>query len=199
MRHNENLTKNYALPVPWRQRALPKAYFKGLAFTTAFLLRYFGLNKTASAEEQQLAANHVVLSHAIFKSCSLHPKDECGQAALIFEELCQYSPMAIDSQRVEPGDRLNVSRLLHTIHFASKRGRNDTTSNIEPLVSPSAQPVSTDPSVVSPDAFGMSMNPSLDPWAGDMLFSGQDWGGHDWDAFNLPFMETQFPPSQYNQ
>ncbi|KAI0449846.1 hypothetical protein F5B21DRAFT_517875 [Xylaria acuta] len=194
MRHNENSSENQGVPALQQERALPKAYFKGLAFTTAFLLRYFGLNNTASAEEQQLAANHVVLSYSIFTACSVSPTDELSRVAKAFEELCQQGPIAFDPQRPAPGDRIGVYILMQAMRAASRKRGNDTTSNTEPPVPASSQSISPDPSLIPPDVFGVPTNQTLDPWSMDMMFPEQYWDDPTWDALNLPFMEAQFPP-----
>ncbi|KAI8950110.1 hypothetical protein F4801DRAFT_590596 [Xylaria longipes] len=194
MRHNENPSANQCLPTLQQERALPKAYFKGLAFTTAFLLRYFGLNSTASAEEQQLAANHVVLSYSIFTACSVSPADELGRVAKAFEELCQQGPITFDPQQPAPGDRVGVYILMQAMRAAARKRRNDTSSNSESPVPPVSQSITPDPSLIPPDVFGVPMNQTLDPWSADMMFPDQYWNDPAWDALNLPFMEAQFPP-----
>ncbi|KAI1151080.1 hypothetical protein F4825DRAFT_462876 [Nemania diffusa] len=195
LRHSECLLEDHGVPTKHRPRAFPKAYFRGLAFTTAFLLRYFRLNTTASAEEQQLAANHVVLSHSIFKSCSAHSNDEMGRVAKVFEELCQHGPMAIDTQQVAPGDRVGVSILMQTMRLATGK-YHTATSNIEPPRPPTAQSISAYPNPVSTDPFGMSMNQTLDSWDMDTMFFDQCWDDPALDALNLSFMDTQFQPRQ---
>ncbi|KAI0111185.1 hypothetical protein GGR51DRAFT_547350 [Nemania sp. FL0031] len=194
VRHNENLPETYGLSSKCQQGALPKAYFKGLAFTTAFLLRYFSLNAMASVEEQQLAANHVVLSHSIFKSYSSRPTDEMGRVATIFEELCQHGPMTIESQQVAPGGRGGVAILMRTMRSAQQK--YNTTSNMEPLVPPTEQSVPTYSNLISMDPFGVSMNQTLGPWDMDMICSDQYWNEPMLDALNLPFMDPQFQPRQ---
>ncbi|KAI0487770.1 hypothetical protein F4859DRAFT_269291 [Xylaria cf. heliscus] len=192
MRHSENPTENHTVPTLQQERALPKAYFKGLAFTTAFLLRYFGLNSASSAEEQQLAANHVVLSYSIFTSCSVSPTDELGRVSKAFEELCQ-GPITIDPQRPAPGDRVGVYILMQGMKSARKRG-NDLISNTEPPIPPAPQSISPDSNLIPPEIFGVPMNQALDPWSVDVMFSDQHWNDPAWDTLNLPFMETHFPP-----
>ncbi|KAI1177846.1 hypothetical protein F4777DRAFT_166800 [Nemania sp. FL0916] len=194
VRHGENPPEKHGVPAKRQKRALPKAYFKGLAFTTAFLLRYFSLNTTASAEEQQLAANHVVLSHSIFKSCSYHPRDEMNRAAEAFEELCQHGPMRIDSQRAAPGDRVGLSLLLQAMRLAT--AKNDfSASSLSPPAAPSpAQPVTASPNMIPPPAYAVPVNPTLDPWAMDMISVDQYWAGHDWDSLGQTFMDTHFQP-----
>ncbi|KAI1124306.1 hypothetical protein F5Y10DRAFT_31978 [Nemania abortiva] len=195
MRYNGNRHEIHGLPSKYQLGALPKAYFKGLAFTTAFLLRYFSLNATASAEEQQLAANHVVLSHSIFKSCSSRPTDEMGRVATIFEELCQHGPMAFDSQQVAPTDRGGVAILMRAMRLA--RQRHDTAaSNSESLAPSTAQPVPTYPNLILADPFGVSMGQTLNPWDMDIIFSDQYWNDPTLDVLNIPFMEAQFQPRQ---
>jgi hypothetical protein len=195
MRHNEDQSESHGQVAPRQHRAFPKSYFKGLAFTTAFLLRYFSLNPAASVEEQQLAANHVVLSHSIFTSCSLHPTDELGRFARRCEELCQHGPMVIDTQRSPPGDRVGVDLLVHSMRLASGLQTADATSCKESPVAPTAEPVPADPGLIPLDAFGMT-DQLLDPWATDMVFSNQLWGDPGWDALSFPFADAQFPPRQ---
>lgn len=192
-RHQEELSESHGLPVLRRHRAFPKAYFKGLAFTTAFLLRYFSLNPTASVEEQQVAANHVVLSHSICTSCAVHPKDELGRFATRCEELCRHGPMPVDPREPAAGDRVGVTLLIESMRLAT--GMRSPDSPV-PSVTPSIPP---DPSLMTPNVFGMT-NQMPDAWANDMTFAGQFWGDPGWDALNFPFpfmdAQNQFPPRQ---
>lgn len=199
LRQGENLPEKHGVPPRLQHRALPKAYFRGLAFTTAFLLRYFSLNTTASVEEQQLAANHVVHSHSIFKACSNHPTDEQNRVAEAFEELCQHGPMAIDPPRMAPGDRVGVSILFRAMRSATAKHGTPTASNVEPAVPSTAQSFSPDPSLIPHDVFGAPMNETLDQWPMDMILSDQGWDDPAWDALNLPFMEPQFQPRQNDE
>ncbi|KAI1422736.1 hypothetical protein F5Y12DRAFT_786547 [Xylaria sp. FL1777] len=182
MRQNEDLPDCHGLSASQQRSALPKAYFQGLCFTTIFLIRYFTLNITASAEEQQLAANHVAIAHSIFKSFP-SPTDEYVRVARIIEDLCQLGPMTIDS-RVVPGDRAGVYVLIKALRLASKK-RGNPTFDIETLVTSAAQSTSPNPNL-------SSTNQSLDPWAIDMMFSDQYWNESTWD----PFVQTQFPSGQ---
>lgn len=192
LKQGDSLSEIHGVPPRLQHRAQPKAYFRGLAFTTAFLLRYFSLNSTASAEEQQLAANHVVLSHSIFKACSNHPTDEQNRVAKTFEELCQHGPMTIDQPRMAPGERVGVSILMRTMRLATAKYDTTAASSVETPVPPTAQPLSPDPSLIPHDVFGASMSQTLDQWPMDMIFLDQGWDDPAWDGLNLPFMETQF-------
>lgn len=196
IRHNEMPSEDLRVPAVRQKRVLPKVYFRGLAFTTAFLLRYFSLNTTASAEEQQLAANHVVLSHSIFKSSSLHPTDELGRVARAFEELCRYGPLSIDSQKIAPGDRVGVQILMGAMRQALGKRESEAMSDMRSSGTPTAHSTTPDPNLIPPDAFGVPVSQALDPWAMDMVFSGQYWNDTAWDALELPFIETQFPMRQ---
>lgn len=196
LRQSKSLPASHGVPSRLQHRALPKAYFRGLAFTTAFLLRYFGLNTTASVEEQQLAANHVALSYSIFKACSDHPTDEQGRVAQVFEELCQHGPMTIDPPRIAPGERVGVSILMQTMRSATAKHSTSTTSNVESPVPPTAQSFPQDPGLIPHDGFGGPMNQMMDPWPFGVMFSDQGWDDPAWDALGLPFLETQFQPRQ---
>ncbi|KAI0153060.1 hypothetical protein GGR57DRAFT_154668 [Xylariaceae sp. FL1272] len=172
-----------------RFRSLPKTYFKGVAFITAFLLRYFSLNTSATAEEQQLAANHVVIAHAIIKSCSLYPMDEFGRAARTFEELCQQAPIFVDTQ----SERTHVGMAARTLIHAMKSTMSARTptpllsSNecLIPVTLPAAPTVAGPPDTNSPEAFvsgGMGQSLDLDPFTNDMGFLGQYWN-NPFDGF----------------
>ncbi|CAJ2503501.1 Uu.00g108950.m01.CDS01 [Anthostomella pinea] len=181
-RFHEHVAETHGLPVGKRQKALPKHYFKGLAFTTGFLLRYFSLNITATAEEQQLAANHVVLSHTIFKACATNSRDEWGRMASLFETLCQQAPMASDPHRLQLSDRMGVFMLLDAIQDESGV-RGDALEMTEPQLSalPTMHP---DPSNMGhPDMYGVSLEP---PWGADMPFTNEFWSDPVWEMFNLP-------------
>ncbi|KAI0551824.1 hypothetical protein F4679DRAFT_572120 [Xylaria curta] len=192
-RHHENPSENHGASTLQQERASPKVYFRGLAFTTAFLLRYFALNSIASAEEQQLAANHVVLSYSILTSCSVSPTDELARAAKAFEELCQLGPINFDPQRHAPGERVAVNLLMQAMRAASRKRDNQTTSNTETPIPPVSQSISPGSSLIPPDIFEVPINQTLDPWSMDITFPDQYWNDPAWDALNLPFMEAQFP------
>lgn len=115
------------LTITERERTLPKDYFRGLAFATIFLLRYFSLNNCANAEEQQLAANHVIMAHTIFKTLATQPMDEYGRVARLFETLCkqqaQMPPSSAGGDDAASGkpahsDRMGVSIVLDAINTA---------------------------------------------------------------------------------
>ncbi|KAI3334528.1 hypothetical protein F4824DRAFT_502050 [Ustulina deusta] len=182
MRFSKDLPESHGLSASQKQRALPKAYYQGLCFTTIFLIRYFSLNTTASAEEQQLAANHVVLSHSIFKSLP-SPTDECVRVARIIEDLCQLGPVTMDSRAV-PEDKPGVWALIKSLKLASKKCGNNITCENETDAAPAAQSTSLGPSL-------SYTNQTLDPWVMDM-FPDQYWCDPTWD----PFTETQFSSGQ---
>ncbi|KAI1272491.1 hypothetical protein F5Y07DRAFT_379660 [Xylaria sp. FL0933] len=183
MRQNEALPESHGLSA-WKQRsALPKAYFQGLCFTSIFLIRYFSLNTRASAEEQQLAASNVAISHAIFKSFP-SPTDEFVRVARIIENLCQLGPMTIDSESV-PGDKAGVWILIKALKLASRKRRNNAASDTELVATSSAPSTSLNTGL-------SSTNQTLDPWAMDMMLSDHYWSDLNWDSF----MEAQFPSGQ---
>ncbi|KAI1260412.1 hypothetical protein F5Y18DRAFT_420182 [Xylariaceae sp. FL1019] len=173
-----------------RFRSMAKTYFKGIAFITAFLLRYFSLNTSATGEEQQLAANHVVIAHAIMKSCSLYPTDEYGRAARTFEELCQQTPIFVDTQ----SERTHVGMAARTLIQSMKAAILPRTATpllasnecLIPATLPIAPTTATGPPrTMSPSAFvggGMAQPLDLDPFSNDMGFLGQYWN-NPFDAF----------------
>ncbi|KAI0192761.1 hypothetical protein F4808DRAFT_442676 [Astrocystis sublimbata] len=196
LRHTETPSEDSDEPALVQEQALPKSYFKGLAFTTAFLLRYFGLNVAASAEEQQLAANHVVLAYTIFTAVSTTPLDEWGRAATSFENLCKRGPVSFDSQAPARGDRFGFAILIEAIRVAGLKRGDDSTHSTEPPPPPTIQsdpdPVPSVPSVPSV-MLDMPINHAPDLWSMDMMFPDQFWHDPSWDAMNLPFADAQYP------
>ncbi|KAI0599551.1 hypothetical protein F4775DRAFT_550358 [Biscogniauxia sp. FL1348] len=195
-RFNDDTPDMFNLTTIQRQRTMVKNYFRGLAFATAFLLRYFSLNNAASTEERQLAANHVILSHTIFKSCSIYPRDEHGRVAVLFETLCQKAPVFFDPDKLRVADRMGVSILLDAINTASdlRRGgepievpqphlQNPVINVPEPIDSDSQDPSAYEPA--APQAF--------EPWTSDVTtFPSGFWGDQVWDMFNFPEASSQF-------
>ncbi|KAI5924610.1 hypothetical protein F4810DRAFT_700675 [Camillea tinctor] len=179
-----------------RHRTMVKNYFRGLAFATAFLLRYFSLNNAASTEERQLAANHVILSHTIFKACSMYPRDEHGRVAAMFETLCQKAPLIFDPDKARVTDRMGVSVLLEAISTAScLRG--------EPAEMPEPQmqnPVINIPlqQIGGVDGQEYEGGPAaanaFEPWTADAAFQTEFWTDQVWDMFNFPEASSQFQP-----
>ncbi len=123
-RLHDSAAETHGLALRQRQRTHPKNYFRGLAFATIFLLRYFSLNSTAHADEQQAAANHVMMAHGIFQTCTASPHDEFGRAAVLFETLGRQAPVSADAAKLRLTDRMGVSILLDAVSTASEvRGR----------------------------------------------------------------------------
>lgn len=116
-------------------RLLPKTYFKGLAFATAFLLRYFVLStdtdtdaaaaaaaadtsaepatltpSTPTPDEQQLASNCIVQSHSIFRACVVRPGDEADRLARTFEKLCRQGPIYSSNNNAPPHNTAQHNR-----------------------------------------------------------------------------------------
>ena len=178
MRRTEELPECHGLSASLQQRALPKSFFYGLCFTAVFLIRYFSLNPAASAEEQQLAANHVATCHAIFKSFP-SPTDEFARVAKTIEDLCQLGPTTIESGVVS-ADKAGVWLLLQALRVASRKS-DPVTAELEPLATAPAQSASISPSL-------STSYQTLDLSAMDMMFPDQYWNDPTWD----PFMEVPY-------
>ncbi|KAI0521737.1 hypothetical protein F5B22DRAFT_549114 [Xylaria bambusicola] len=179
LRRTEDLPECHGLSAAQQQRALPKSYFHGLCFTAVFLIRYFSLNPMAPAEEQQLAANHVAICHAIFKSYP-SPTHEFARVAKTIEDLCQLPPTTIDPG-VVAGDKAGVWVLLQALQAAKKKSAQ-TTAEREALATPLEHPTSISPSL-------STSYQTLDLSVIDMMFPDQYWNDPTWE----PFMELQYP------
>ncbi|PKS08580.1 hypothetical protein jhhlp_004966 [Lomentospora prolificans] len=108
-----------------KRRSLPKNYYRGLAFATIFLIKFFHLNSAMSKDEQQSAACHIGMAQDVFKTCSTEPRDEYGRAAKVFELLAQLTPDSADTTKLRLTHRMGVSIVLDAITTASEiRGQN---------------------------------------------------------------------------
>ncbi|KAI1635264.1 hypothetical protein F4809DRAFT_651335 [Biscogniauxia mediterranea] len=200
-RFSDETPDPFNLTVVQRQRTMVKNYFRGLAFATAFLLRYFSLDNAASMEERQLAANHVILSHTIFKSCSLYPRDEHGRVAALFETLCQKAPVFFDPDKLRVTDRMGVSILLDAINTASEL-RGSSSEAVQVSEPPMENPVINVPEPIDSDAQDPSSSSSsyepaaahaFEPWMLDTAaFPSEFWTDQVWDIFNFPEASSQF-------
>lgn len=197
---NSNSTaETHNLTLQQRLRTHPKNYFRGLAFATVFLLRYFSLNSAAHADEQQMAANHVMMAHHIFQTCATSPQDEPGRAASLFETLGRQAPISADATKLRLTDRMGVSILLDAVSTASEvRGRPVEIAEGE---TPKGTPV-----YAKEEPYGALNNRELpvhggggggggvhEPWLADLTLSNNDlWNVTVWDMFGY---QTGFPPA----
>ncbi|KAI0105406.1 fungal-specific transcription factor domain-containing protein [Hypoxylon sp. NC0597] len=193
-RFHERPDKNQTMTTAQRERTLPKDYFRGLAFATIFLLRYFGLNNSASnAEEQQLAANHVIMSHTIFKTLATRPRDEYDRVSSLFETLCKQAPIPPDTGKSNVSGRMGVSILLDAINTA-REIRGYPVEMPEPEVPTTTESLPGPSSISQADVFGAASPQLVEPWQSDLAFANMFWGDPSWDVYNLPADASQFHP-----
>ncbi|KAI1343534.1 hypothetical protein F5Y15DRAFT_405904 [Xylariaceae sp. FL0016] len=156
---------------PQFARALPRSYFRGLAFATAYLLRYSSVMNKVMAEQQQIAASHVMLSHRILKQYSVSAEDEYVCVASLFEKLCQHAPV--------------TSSVQHAVG-STARYQSLRVPNIRPEMVESLQQ----------DAFGaissVASQPS-EPWATETTFLSNAGIELSWDSSSIP--EVSIHPS----
>ncbi|KAH6900228.1 hypothetical protein B0T10DRAFT_554765 [Thelonectria olida] len=116
-----------------RQRALPKTYYRGVAFATVFLITFFHLNASASQEERQSAASHISMAQSVFNTCSIDSLDEYARAARMFEILTRLPPGSADPNKLRLTHRMGVSILFNATRIADEaRGRRtDSVENLE--------------------------------------------------------------------
>ena len=153
--------------LPWR-RSLTKNHYRGLAFATMLLLKFFYLSSAAPKEEQDAAATHVKLAQNVFLLCSFEDEDEYARAAKVFETLAR-----LGKQRIEPMAKLRfkhlmgVSIVLDALSTAAEiRGRPIALDRNGSLDGPSTIPESTPNSSwdqgQSPHIGGEQMDSTLD-------------------------------------
>ncbi|KAI1077787.1 fungal-specific transcription factor domain-containing protein [Whalleya microplaca] len=194
--HNEQ-AKPHTLTVAQRHKTLSKDYFRGVAFATIFLLRYFSLNNNATTEEQQLAANHIIMAHTIFKTMSVRPRDEWERVAVVFETLCKQAPLPVDANKLRLTDRMGVSIVLDAISTASElRGKPvEITEHHIPTTDHLAGQIN----LSQPDIF-TSSSQLVEPWPSELSFSNEFWSDPMWDVFSVATGAgsgaTQYHPGQ---
>ncbi|KAI1372463.1 fungal-specific transcription factor domain-containing protein [Hypoxylon crocopeplum] len=194
MRFHERRDKTESLTVIQRERTLPKDYFRGLAFATIFLLKYFSLNNSANAEEQQLAANHVIMAHTIFKTLTLQPRDEYGRVANLFETLCKQAPIPADTGKSNVTDRMGASIVLDAIDTA-REIRGHPIEMQEPDISSTTEGLTGQHSMSQTDVFDATSE-LVEPWPSDLAFANMFWGDPSWDIFTVPSEAAQFHSGQ---
>ncbi|KAI1391814.1 uncharacterized protein F4822DRAFT_105932 [Hypoxylon trugodes] len=182
-RFHERSDKPQSMSIGDRERLLPKDYFRGLAFATIFLLRYFSLNNNASNhEEQQLAANHVIMSHTMFRTLTLQPRDEFDRVANLFEVLCKQTPVSADVKS-NLTDRMGVYILLDAIDTANKlRGR---TVEIQESEVPTTSASLPGPSSIPAEDVFDTNSQMVEPWQSDIAFANMFWGDPSWDMYSI--------------
>lgn len=202
-RLHDNSVDTHNLTLQQRLRTYPKNHFRVLAFATVFLLRYFSLNSAAHADEQQMAANHVMMAHHIFQTCATSPRDECGRAANVFETLGRQAPISADATKLRLTDRMGISILLDAVSTAAEvRGR--------PVEITESETSQGTPVYAKEDTYGISRELPVngaqppqqlqqqqqqqqhqDPWLADLTLSNNDlWNDAVWDMFGY---QTGFP------
>ncbi|OTA98993.1 hypothetical protein M426DRAFT_16849 [Hypoxylon sp. CI-4A] len=194
LRFHERLDDTHVATTIQRERTLPKDYYRGLAFATIFLLRYFSLNNSASStEEQQLAANHVIMSHTIFKSLTTQSRDEYDRVASLFETLCKQAPIPPDTGKSNVTGRMGVNILLDAINTARQLRGFPIELTPETTIVHTNDNLQAPTNVSQAEAFHTSPHTPqiVEPWQSDLAFANMFWGDPSWDVYNI---STDTPP-----
>lgn len=203
-RFSERLDKGELMTLTQREKTLPKDYYRGLAFATIFLLKHFNMNSSNNnTEEHQLAANHVIMAHTIFKTLATNPRDEYGRVANLFETLCKQSPASASSaaddgsnMKSMHSDRMGASIVLDAITAAREmRGYpiEIQEQHLDVLDTTEGLPGHDNGGGAQGDIFGTAHPALMEPWPSDLAFANEFWGDTSWDVFNsLPTVAGQF-------
>lgn len=106
------------------QRCFPKNHYRGFAFAAIFLLRFFHRSKSASIEDKESAAKHILLAQEHFNGCSLEQMDEFNRTAKLFEVLARSPSEGSESAKLRMNHRMGVSIVLDAVTDATEvRGR----------------------------------------------------------------------------
>jgi hypothetical protein len=97
------------------RNTLPKNYYRILILSTAFLIRFFVLNNTATPDEQELARNHVALAQRYLKLACNDPLDERVRGAILFDVLCRQQPIDLEKSKLKVDDRMAASLFYDAI------------------------------------------------------------------------------------
>ncbi|KAF2868369.1 hypothetical protein BDV95DRAFT_597235 [Massariosphaeria phaeospora] len=183
------------LPDAVLHRTFPKIYFRGLALATVFLLRYFVLSNQASAEERELACNHVAKAHHYFKTGSTHPQDERARVAILFESLSRQQPVNLDQTKLRVDNRMSASLVYDAISTGHEL-RNEPSELEEPVANANHEP-ETNRVSFSFDQHqttdGLGFDPNVMPDFGSMDFPLPEdmWGDSLWQMFDFGVVPSQ--------
>ncbi|KAI0172955.1 hypothetical protein GGR52DRAFT_429291 [Hypoxylon sp. FL1284] len=195
-RFNKRPDKAETLTLKQQERTLPKDYYRGLAFATIFLIRHFSLNTSGNPEEHQLAANHVIMAHTIFRTLAAEPEDEFGKVAGLFERLCKQAPGSTEDGKSRQADRLGTSIVMDAIANSRDVRAYPIEAQEIDVVHAGEGMSGHDHSAPGSDMFAAE-HQMMPPWPSDLAFASEFWGDTSWDAYNLPTVVTpQFQPGQ---
>lgn len=176
-----------SLPSPTRLRTIPKNHFRSLILASIFLLRYFALNIKATAEEQEIACNHVALAHKILKSMSTEPNDEQSRGARLLETLSQQQPVDMDIAKLRIDNRMGASIVYDAITTGhSLRNENIEAEEhtpefgVDPVVE---QTTASFNGGYPPDNFDFNVEDQFDPM--DFKLPEDLWGDSIWGMFDV--------------
>lgn len=100
---------------------LPKNYFRALAFSALFLIKYFALDPACNPEEQNIARNHVIMAYSQFTRFSSDPLEETSRVATVIEALSRSPPSpSRGPYALRTSDRLGASIYYDTVSTASE-------------------------------------------------------------------------------
>lgn len=121
-----------SFPAIHPQSTLPKNCYRTLVIATTFLLRFFVLNTQATAEEQELARNHVAIAQRFLAAGSKNAQDERAKGARLFEILSSQKPVDLDNSKLKVDDRMGASLFYDAVTKAQEL-RQRPTEVEEPL------------------------------------------------------------------
>lgn len=103
-----------------KQRCFPKNFYRGFAFATIFILRFFYRSKTVSAEDKDSVAKYILLAQQHFRGCSAEPEDEFCRTANLFEVLSRTPSEGSESGKLRMNHRMGVSIVLDAVTNATE-------------------------------------------------------------------------------
>ncbi|KAG9255820.1 uncharacterized protein F5Z01DRAFT_680787 [Emericellopsis atlantica] len=171
-----------------RERCLPKNHYRGFAFATIILLKFFYGQQDVAYEERQGAARHIALAQDHFRGCSIDLEDEYSRTAKVFEALAQTSDGETGDRKPRLTHRMGASIVYDAVTNASEVRGTEVGIQEEKILEPPPNEMQAtaalndgqalDLTQMAPSHFGM--NPDLldgfwnDPFMSMVNFDASD-------------------------
>jgi len=171
-----------------RERCLPKNHYRGFAFATIILLKFFYRQQDVAPKECQGAARHIALAQDHFRGCSIDPKDEYSRTAKVFQVLAQNYNGETGDSKLRLAHRMGASIVYDAVTNASEVHGAEVDMQEEKVLEPPPNEMQTtialndwqalDLTQMAPSHFGM--NPDLldgfwnDPFMSMVNFDASD-------------------------
>ncbi|KAI6784171.1 uncharacterized protein J7T54_004717 [Emericellopsis cladophorae] len=175
-----------------RERCLPKNHYRGFAFATIILLKFFYRQQDVAPEERQGAARHIALAQDHFRGCSIDPEDEYSRTAKVFQVLAQNSTGETGDSKLRLTHRMGASIVYDAVTNASEVRGAEVNIQEEKILEPVSNEMQAttalhdwqalDLTQMAPSHFGMNLD-LLDGFWNDPFMSMVNFDTSDMHTF----------------